>query len=169
MSLQVNEIPIPEPNLSPEKAVDYLVEFLRWTSHFFDRVAEHATSDDEFRIMLAPHFPKLVLPALRELRAFEAFERCEYHMAAERNRESYIDSTIIPHGLSGAQLNLKYYNVKYWLDRFLIEKIEKLFKAFLSALNSLLKSMLSEAPGGGAIIEFKEMIENAVREVSEEG
>lgn len=168
MDFSVRTIQLPEGPLNPEQSVDYLVDFLWWTSDFFDAVARYGQEDAEFRAFFIPNTFEYVGPAIQELRQLEAFDLCELHMTSDESRPAYILNNVLLHGLFGHQLIWKIHNIKYWIEQFIRRKMWQLLDAFLAALNSLLKSILDGAPGGGAIIELKEAIENAVNIVDDD-
>lgn len=91
--------------------------------------------------------------------------------------EAHMDN----HDLRPRSLNRKLTMVSYWYRRFL-ESVQwtnvnvvssmsilpgSILRRLLEFLNSLLKSLLSAAPAGGAVVELKEAFEGAVNDLSD--
>ncbi|SDG03120.1 hypothetical protein [Thalassobaculum litoreum] len=100
-----------------------------------------------------------------------AFESCQ-QWCADMPIE-HIDG----HDLRARSLNRKLGMVNYWYRRFLQTAqqipdprrvvLGPILRRLLEFLNSLLKSLLSAAPAGGAVVELKEAFEGAVDDLTD--
>jgi hypothetical protein len=68
------------------------------------------------------------------------------------------------HGLTGSELTPKLTGFDLAFETFKKWGTVRLLKKLLRWINSILGSLIESIPGGGAIKEFKELIENAIEE-----
>jgi len=105
---------------------------------------------------------------LRELISIAWIEtvstRLGYYTAEVDKVERKDPKSLSEHGLTGPELTAKLTGFDLAFEAFKQWGTVRLLKKLLGWINSILDSVIDSIPGGGAIKEFKELIENAIEE-----
>jgi hypothetical protein len=146
---------------SPEDAKNYLRNFVSWLHEFFTSVEDDLRNDLHFKQMFEEeqiaHFPE----------AFSDVNRDQLFQILDELIQQANPDTIIKHGLYGAQLNWKLSNINFHFKRFIENRTASLLDRLLSSIDTLLDSILDAVPGGSAIKELKEALQDSLALVAE--
>ncbi|MBI1403162.1 MAG: hypothetical protein GC147_08115 [Porphyrobacter sp.] len=164
MAIDLESPPMPEtPNPDFDQSRMALARYIEWVGYLLARMYEYREEREEDDI---PYFE----PALTELYAAAFLEfldqghvqRVAAHFREPEDREQ-LERMMFLHGLTGRQVYAKMAFSDYY-TLGLRSAARKRARAFLSRLlatvNSLLKSALMAVPGGAAIDEIKQLVEN---------
>ena len=127
--------------------------------HFLSEVKkflEELVHEEQYEYLFYPELRSLARKAWPHL--------SRYFNEAKDAVENISDNKLDSHGLTGEQLNGKLGVVDFFSQKFLKNKLRKFLIRLLKAIETLLKSILSALGVSGAIDEFKELLENAVKE-----
>lgn len=159
MAFQLLLAPQPETNnTSPEDARHYLGEFVGWLQDFFIQIGQNTNEIDQvtgntlFEMEQIAFFPE----ALSEVQRDQHFNRLQ-NLVAEASV-----GAISQHGLYGAQLRWKLSNINFHFVRFIEQRSASLLDRLLSSIDTLLDSLLDAVPGGSAVKELKEAVQDSL-------
>ena len=142
---------------SPEEARPYLRGFVEWLEDFLMQLQENLDEVDQYG---NPLFEReqigFMSEALTEIRHDKHFEHLQASVA-----EADIGA-LWRHGLYGSQLRWKLFNINFSFRRFIEGHSAELLDRLLSSIDALLESLLGAVPGGSAIKELKEAIQNSI-------
>ncbi len=164
MALEFRLSPMPVVNAPDfDQSREVLALFIEWVGYFLRQM-------DEYRDYREPDDVPYFDPELtgRYHAAWEEFSGQGHieHVAGYLRDPDDIEalrSALFEHGLVGVQLSSKLAISNYYtgLMRGVINRRARgLLSRLLATIDSILKSILGALPGGGAIEELKEMLEN---------
>lgn len=159
MPFTMTAVEVPDKILAPKDSRPYLVGFVEWVRDFFKQIADESVPFGDFANIFVPSQISYLPQAMSEISSLFENVIGKVKMMSE--------TAIREHGLYGIQLQWKFSNVNYWLERFLDNSVYKVFDWLLDAIDSVLESILDGIPGGGAVIELKEAIRNAIDKTSD--
>jgi len=156
MPFSVVMIAEPDADVSAADARAYLADFVEWVVEFLGEVADESGYGGELAALFVTDQIAYLPAALTALIEDGILVR-----AASAVREMPVQA-VVDHGLYGVQAKWKFSNVNHWLGNFIQTPGAKLFKRLLDSIDALLESILDGVPGGGAIIELKELTGNSL-------
>jgi len=146
-------IDIPD-EIEPHQAGKVLVDLLKWIRWFIGDISDHST--DKYADLFVARLIGQLPDSLRELEANRSFDDVVADVAG------LSEQAMSDHGLFGAQLKWKMANISYAYNLFSADPTGKLLDWVLDGIDALLESMLDGIPGGSAIVELKQAIENSI-------
>jgi hypothetical protein len=144
----------PANNTSPEDAKGYLSNFVIWLHDFLSTARDELTNPS-FRVLFEDQidlFPE----------AFAEVNKDQLFPILDQLIQQADPDTIIKHGLYGAQLKWKLSNINFHFSRFIENRKASLLDRLLSSIDTLLDSILDAVPGGSAIKELKEALQDSI-------
>jgi hypothetical protein len=156
MPLLLSSIPDVSLDISPEDAPEHLATFVEWMKDFFWQVSEESGSGGGLSALFVQDQIAQLPGALAELD-----EQGVFTQVASAVRSLGV-TAVRQHGLFGKQLAWKISNVNHWLRSLVENPGAKIFGRLLASIDAYLESILDGVPGGGAIVELKELIGNSV-------
>ncbi len=164
MGLYLEEPPLPEvaaPDFDQSR--EMLARYIEWVGYLLATMLENAGAREEDDI---PYFE----PRLSELYAealYEFLDQEHIQRVARQFREprfpAGLRQRMFVHGLMGRQLDAKMRFTHFYvldLRKAARKQAREVLSRMLATVNSLLKSALAAVPGGAAIDEMKQLVEN---------
>lgn len=172
MGISLAEPPLPEnPDADFDESREVLARYVEWVGYFLMMMVEYRNAAEEDGI---PYFePKLTDPlvdAWLEFRDQGHIERVAALLRDPADLEA-LQRALLDNGLTGRQLTMKTTATHYYstgLAGFWNRRARAVLSRLLATVNSLLKSIMKAVPGGAAIDEFKQIVEN-IRFIEDEG
>ena len=163
MPMQLLLAPQPQNNTTPEESIEYLVEFIDWLAQFFEEVkANTGEMNDQAG---GPLFEAEQIAYFEE--ALEEVHDDGHFSDLRSLVKKMSPANARAHGLYGAQLRWKLFNINHSFEGFVRQRTAALFERLLSSIDALLDSILGAVPGGSAVRELKEAVRNSVALVTE--
>ena len=146
-------MPIQMPNFEGDDA-EKRAQFVSWVLETLDDLVNGA--DGQYKNLFVPELVVPMRKAWDEAKQFPGLD----DLVAPLNLYQ-----VSVHGLGGSQLDFKLATVRYWVKRF--RENHKfswsILRRIFDAIDTLLGSLLSAAPGAGtALEELKEAIRNSM-------
>ena len=164
MGLQLREPPMPEmpaPDFFQSRMA--LAAYIEWVGYLLDMMREYRDwqEDDGIRYF-EPELTGPFADAHEEFREQGHIERVAALFADPEDAEILAASMLL-HGLTGRQLFAKMNATRFYtagLRTAARKRARAILSRLLATVNSLLKSALAAVPGGAAIDEMKQVVEN---------
>lgn len=162
MPIQLLLVPMPEVNTTPDNSGETLGNFVYWLRDFLIDLSHNTTEmTANTGLLFEQEQIEYFRAALDEVLNDGHFDRV-HDLITAANIE-----TIINHGIYGAQLHWKLFNIDFSFRRFIDQRTAALFEKLLSSIDTLLGSLLDAIPGGSALSELKDAVLDSVALVTE--
>lgn len=140
-----------------------LARYIEWVGEFLMRIAEYRNQVENDKIpYFEPDLTEGYYDAWNEFDAQDHIGRVSGYLRGEENLDR-LEMGLYDHGLMGRQLAFKMGLTAFYtagLRNAFGKRARAMLSQLLATINSLLKSILNVVPGGGAIEEIKQGIEN---------
>ena len=151
-------MPIQMPNFQGDDDAAKRAQFVSWVLETLDDLVIGA--DKEYQNLFVPRLVRPMRNAWNEAGRFPGLADLIANIGPDQ---------VTIHGVGGSQLELKLATVNYWVERFVANQNANvmgswsILRRIFDAIDTLLGSLLSAAPGAGtALEELKEAIRNSM-------